>query len=73
MSSATVVIGAFNWHVYLKKKKKKKKQTLRNTPIQIHRIFYHKKKNKNFQTKNSDIFLISAQNIDCGYSLEPSR
>ena len=21
--------------------------------------------------KNSDIFLISAQNIDCGYSLEP--
>ena len=24
-----------------------------------------------FQTKNSDIFHISAQNIDCGYSLEP--
>ena len=23
--------------------------------------------------KNSDIFLISAQNIDCRYSLEPSR
>ena len=23
--------------------------------------------------KNSDIFLISAQNIDCGYSLEPPR
>ena len=23
--------------------------------------------------KNSDIFHISAQNIDCGYSLEPSR
>ena len=28
-------------------------------------------KNENFQIKNSDIFHISAQNIDCGYSLEP--
>ena len=26
-----------------------------------------------FQIKNSDIFHISAQNIDCGYSLEPPR
>ena len=30
-------------------------------------------KNENFQIKNSDIFHISAQNIDCGYSLDPSR
>ena len=30
-------------------------------------------KNGNFQMKNSDIFHISAQNIDCGYSLEPPR
>ena len=30
-------------------------------------------KNEYFQIKNSDIFLISAQNIDCGYSLEPPR
>ena len=30
-------------------------------------------KNENFQLKISDIFLISAQNIDCGYSLEPPR
>ena len=30
-------------------------------------------KTVNFQTKNSDIFLISAQNIVCGYSLEPPR
>ena len=30
-------------------------------------------KTDNFQTKNSDIFHISAQNIDCGYSLEPPR
>ena len=28
---------------------------------------------ENFQTKNSNIFHISAQNIDCGYSLEPPR
>ena len=31
------------------------------------------KKNENFQIKNSNIFHISAQNIDCGYSLEPPR
>ena len=30
-------------------------------------------KNENFQMKNSDIFFISAQNIDCRYSLEPPR
>ena len=30
-------------------------------------------KNELFQIKNSDIFHISAQNIDCGYSLEPPR
>ena len=34
--------------------------------------FYHQKI-ENFQIKNSDIFHISAQNIDCGYSLEPLR
>ena len=33
---------------------------------------YHRKI-ENFQTKNSNIFHISAQNIDCGYSLEPPR
>ena len=30
-------------------------------------------KNENFQIKNSDISHISAQNMDCGYSLEPPR
>ena len=30
-------------------------------------------KTENFQIKNFDIFHISAQNIDCGYSLEPPR
>ena len=43
-----------------------------NMPIQIYWKFYHQK-NENFQIKNSDIFHISAQNIDCGYSLEPPR
>ena len=33
------------------------------------------KNRENFQIKKSEnfIFLISAQNIDCGYSLEPPR
>ena len=30
-------------------------------------------KNLKFSDKNSDIFHTSAQNIDCGYSLEPPR
>ena len=30
-------------------------------------------KTENFQIKISDIFHISAQNVDCGYSLEPPR
>ena len=30
-------------------------------------------KKENFQIKNSDIFHISAQNIDCRYSSEPPR
>ena len=28
-------------------------------------------KNETFQKKNVDIFFIFAQNIDCGYTLEP--
>ena len=34
--------------------------------------FYHQK-NENFQIKIRNFFHISAQNIDCGYSLEPPR
>ena len=30
-------------------------------------------KNENFQIKDFDFFYISAQNIDCGYSLELPR
>ena len=43
-----------------------------NTPIPIYRKF-HLQNTENFQIKNSDIFHISAQNIDCEYSLEPPR
>ena len=41
-----------------------------NTPMQYLAIF-HGRKNDNFQMKNCDNFLIFAQNIDCGYTLEP--
>ena len=47
-------------------------------PITKTRLFkytenFTTKKWQFFQIKNSDIFHISAQNIDCGYSLEPPR
>ena len=41
-----------------------------NTPIQIYRHF-HLLKLKIFRYKNSDIFHMSAQNIDREYLLEP--
>ena len=41
-------------------------------PIQIHGKF-HLQKLKIFRYKNYDIFHKTAQNIDCGYSLEPPR
>ena len=40
-----------------------------NTPMQYTAIF-HGCKNDNFQMKNYGVFLIFAQNIDCGYTLE---
>ena len=43
-----------------------------NTRIQIYWKFHHQI-NGNFQIKSSDIFHISAQNIDCGYLLELPR
>ena len=42
-----------------------------NTPIQIYWKFHHQ--NWKFSDKNCDIFHITAENIDCGYSLEPPR
>ena len=43
-----------------------------NTPTQYTAIF-HGCKNFNFQMKIFHIFLIFAQNIDCGYTLEPPQ
>ena len=43
-----------------------------NLPMQYTEIF-EVVKNENFQLKIFDIFLIFAQNIDCGYTLEPPR
>ena len=43
-----------------------------NTPMQYTAIF-HGCKNVNFQMKKFNIFLIFAQNIDCGYTLEPAQ
>ena len=44
-----------------------------NKPIQIYRKFHLPKLKKILIKKNSDVFHISAQNIDCGYSLESPR
>ena len=43
-----------------------------NMSVQYTAIF-HGCKNDNFQMKIFDIFLIFAQNIDCGYTLEPPQ
>ena len=44
----------------------------KNTPIQIYWKF-HYQKTESFLIKNLIFLHISAQNIDCGYSLEPPR
>ena len=41
-----------------------------NMPM-IYTAIFRGCKNGNFQMKNCDLFLIFAQNIDCGYMLEP--
>ena len=43
-----------------------------NMSVQYIAIF-HGCKNDNFHMKIFDIFLIFAQNIDCGYTLEPPQ
>ena len=43
-----------------------------NMSVQYTAIF-HGYKNDYFQIKNCNIFLIFAQNIDCGYALEPPQ
>ena len=44
--------------------------TITKTLLFKHTVNFTTKK-RNFSDKSSDIFHISAQNIDCGYSLEP--
>ena len=48
-------------------------QVYANKPLRKHAYSNFTTENENFQIKNSDGFHISAQNIDCGYSLEPPR
>ena len=52
----------------------KQLSTLEKIPFRKHAysniLKINHQKHENFQIKNSDIFHISAQNIDCGYSLE---
>ena len=43
-----------------------------NTPMQ-HTAIFHGYKNDNFQLKYFVYFHIFAQNIDCGYTLEPPQ
>ena len=40
------------------------------TPIMQYTVNFHGCKKDNFQMKNCDIFLICAQNIDRGYTLD---
>ena len=46
--------------------------TLRKLAHAIYRKYFGSK-NENYHWKVFDIFLIFAQNIDCGYTLEPPR
>ena len=43
-----------------------------NTPMQ-HTAIFHGCENDNFQLKTFAIFHIFAQNIDCGYKLDPPQ
>ena len=43
-----------------------------NTPMN-YIVIFHGCKNGNFLMKKNNIFLIFAQNIDCGYTLEPPQ
>ena len=53
--------------------KKKKKKNIKKTRLFKYIENFTSKNWKFSDKKNSDIFHISAQNIDCGYSLEPPR
>ena len=53
----------WNFHKYIPLRKHAYSNTKKISPP----------KTENFQVKNSNIFHISAQNIDCGYLLEPPQ
>ena len=53
--------------------KKKEKYYITKTCLFKYIENFTTKKTWKFSDKKSDIFHISAQNIDCGYSLEPLR
>ena len=65
-------LDAFCGIVKIKFSSKLSLEHYENTPIQKYWKF-EQQKNENFQIQNSNIFHISLQNIDCGYSLEPPR
>ena len=70
-------------HTQKKKKKKKKNRKSKTPTTYIDTLRKHAYSNilkilqpktgKFSDKKNSNVFYISAQNIDCGYSLEPPR
>ena len=64
LASSLVLIMPVSWHCSL--------CHYANMSVQYIAIF-HGCKNGNFQMKKCEIFLIFAQNIDCGYTLEPPR
>ena len=55
-----------------KERKKERKKIITKTRL-LNILKILPPKNENFQKKKNDIFYISAQNIGCGYSLEPPR
>ena len=74
-SSLFVHPGFHKWHLFRQYlSRRTAKPTVTKTCLFKYIENFTAKKLKNFRLKNSDIFFqISAQNIDCGYSLEPPR
>ena len=74
MASIGLVFLQANWllglHVFVTKPAFR--DSLRKLVHAINRYFLVLR-TENFQLKNFDNFLIFAQNIDCGYTLEPPR
>ena len=69
-----VPLSLMKCHVFIFKISRLAEQSVHyeNTPMQYTAIF-HRCKNDNFHMKKVDNFLIFAQNIDCGYTLEPPQ